>query len=323
MMFRSLFLLLMISSSPTWTEEYEELERQIAESPTWDNERLRQEVYRWESLIHESDRTPVDVIWRRTHALLNHLQDMEDPPDLAFQERALASLRKDVHSCRRKTEGDPSSSRALFERIASIRRSIALANPLLDFDKILFLKRHRALFEHMCDQYYGIAARPGGGLYLLENAFGETPLVHDLLAEAVVERGRLRGQPLRATESHRDMSYDGLGRLKGAPGLSGETFLKHGHTEAFRSLRRFAWGKFGGNGYGLERNKTSYSIPGDVGAEASILFRMLEEGHHGVELTREEMRRITLWLDSNSVFYGDYFDTEAQAKGQRRLPRLQ
>jgi hypothetical protein len=44
---------------------------------------------------------------------------------------------------------------------------MALANPLLDFDTILFVKRAPGMFPHVCDQYYGWWSRPGGGIYLL------------------------------------------------------------------------------------------------------------------------------------------------------------
>ena len=49
---------------------------------------------------------------------------------------------------------------------------------------------------------------------------------------------------------------------------------------------------------------------------------MLQACHHGVELTPEEMRRFSLWLDANSVFYGAYHDTLAQAKGEVVVPHL-
>jgi methylglyoxal reductase len=58
-------------------------------------------------------------------------------------------------------------------------------------------------------------------------------------------------------------------REEGAPGLRGDVFAEHGHSEAYRSLIPFAWAKSGGNHIGITRNKTSYSIPGDVGARAS------------------------------------------------------
>ena len=45
---------------------------------------------------------------------------------------------------------------------------MALANPLLDFDDLLFVKRVPGSFTHMSDKYYGWFSRPGGGLYVLE-----------------------------------------------------------------------------------------------------------------------------------------------------------
>ncbi len=45
----------------------------------------------------------------------------------------------------------------------------AVREPPLDFDRLVFVKRHPGRFPHMCDQYYGSFARPGGGLFVLEN----------------------------------------------------------------------------------------------------------------------------------------------------------
>ena len=46
-------------------------------------------------------------------------------------------------------------------------RRIALANPALAFDQILFTKRAPGSYSHMSDQYYGHWSRPGGGLFVL------------------------------------------------------------------------------------------------------------------------------------------------------------
>ncbi|MHC4519871.1 MAG: discoidin domain-containing protein, partial [Planctomycetota bacterium] len=54
-------------------------------------------------------------------------------------------------------------------------RRMALANPLLDFDSILFVKRAPATLPHISDQYYGWWSRPGGGIYILENFKSDTP----------------------------------------------------------------------------------------------------------------------------------------------------
>ena len=51
---------------------------------------------------------------------------------------------------------------ALYRRVCELRRRIAFSNPLLDFGGIVFVKRRLAVANHMCDQYYGNFARPGG-----------------------------------------------------------------------------------------------------------------------------------------------------------------
>ncbi|MCY2931706.1 MAG: discoidin domain-containing protein [Planctomycetota bacterium] len=50
-----------------------------------------------------------------------------------------------------------------FESRWAIRR-LAMKNPLLDFDTILFVKRAPGRFPHMSDQFYGWWSRPGGGV---------------------------------------------------------------------------------------------------------------------------------------------------------------
>ncbi len=205
--------------------QFDELQRQIEDRHNWDNERLANEVHRPEALLLEEDRTPVDVVWRRTQALLHHLQQMDGAPDLAQEAAALRAMSDRVEAVRSEATPDEAVVRQLFRDIAAVRRQIAFANPLLDFDQILFIKRHRALFNHMCDQYYGMAARPGGGLYVLEDAFGSAPRVRDVLAGSVVESGRLEGQSLRGGVSPNGLRYDGRGRLHNAPTKNGGAFL--------------------------------------------------------------------------------------------------
>ncbi|MFK5923107.1 MAG: hypothetical protein QM496_13080 [Verrucomicrobiota bacterium] len=105
--------------------------------------------------------------------------------------------------------------------------------------------------------------------------------------------------------------------------LKGDTFEKYGWSTAYKNLTPFAWTRYGGNGPGLERNKTSYSVPGEVGARASRLLQLLEDGHYEVKLSDEELHHITLWLDCSSLFYGVYHDTEKQALGKKVMPILE
>lgn len=58
-----------------------------------------------------------------------------------------------------------------------VQREIVLANPLLDFDTLVFNQRVPASFNHMSDQYYGWWSRPGGGIYLLRRFKSASPEV--------------------------------------------------------------------------------------------------------------------------------------------------
>ncbi|MGD0899167.1 MAG: hypothetical protein ABR915_15125, partial [Thermoguttaceae bacterium] len=86
----------------------------------------------------------------------------------------------------------------LHARARAAVRKLALANPLLDFDDILFAKTAPGLFCHMCDQYYGWWSRPGGGICVLANWKSDRPRVR-CLTEGKFEPGSF----LRP-----DLSYD-------------------------------------------------------------------------------------------------------------------
>ncbi|MHC4518398.1 MAG: TolB family protein, partial [Planctomycetota bacterium] len=158
-------------------------------------QRLVDEVLRCDALIRASDRDPLDVILRRTGALLEHIAGMERAPDLQSERSRLLGLEGRSKGT---AVAESESRRRLFDQVVNLRRAVALKNPLLDFDDVLFLTHHKqgrgAL--HMVDQYEGHTARAGGGLYILRDAFGERPFVVDVLKEARVVNGRLRGQAL-------------------------------------------------------------------------------------------------------------------------------
>ncbi|MBN2312480.1 MAG: hypothetical protein JXM79_01035 [Sedimentisphaerales bacterium] len=87
--------------------------------------------------------------------------------------------------------------REIYFDVRRTNRRIAFCNPLLNMGKILFIKRHHpgGVF-HMCDQYYGFNAIAGGGLFVLSDPFGPEPKLTNLLADAIVEKGRLKGRKL-------------------------------------------------------------------------------------------------------------------------------
>ncbi len=98
------------------------------------------------------------------------------------------------------------------EQVASLSRKIAFTNPkLAKIDKLLFIKRHDAGGPyHMCDQYYGCNAKAGGGLFVLNDPFGENPKLVNLLENSVVENGRLAGKKLDSGSFlSPEVSFDG------------------------------------------------------------------------------------------------------------------
>ncbi|NQT39522.1 MAG: hypothetical protein HQ581_18645, partial [Planctomycetes bacterium] len=57
---------------------------------------------------------------------------------------------------------------ALWRRVHGLRRRIVLANPLAQTGPLVFVKRVPSAFSHQLTQYYGRDARPGGGLFVLQ-----------------------------------------------------------------------------------------------------------------------------------------------------------
>jgi len=186
------------------------------------------QTYRPDALIHESDRDPVDVVLRRTVALLADLERMTAAGDLAAQAKALQALEK-ANAATPLSDAD--GRFALFEKACAVRRTIAFANPLLNFDRLLFIKRHRSTFNHMCDQYYGINAVPGGGLFVLSEPFGAEPKAEDLLADSVVASGRMKGEKLSGGSFLApELSYDANRILFAYVECTGDR-KHHWHTE--------------------------------------------------------------------------------------------
>jgi hypothetical protein len=110
-----------------------------------------------------------------------------------------AALRRAAEQLDRLAADAPEASRRdlHFQARWAVRR-MALANPLLDFDTILFVKRVPPAFPHMSDQYYGWWSRGGGGIYRLEGFKTDTPCVRAITA------GWPEGSFLRP-----DLSHDG------------------------------------------------------------------------------------------------------------------
>lgn len=193
--------------------EYRYLARLLGSRPdAARRERLAREAFHPQALILDTDRDPLDVVLRRTGALLDDLRRLPGAPDLAPEAAELHTL---AETAGKTPVKDAAARRLLFRQLGELRRRVAFRNPLLDkLDQLVFLTRHKSRTgggaNHMCDQYFGFNANPGGSLYVLDNPFGPEPKLRDLLAEATVENGRLQGRRLEeGSFASLEVSFDG------------------------------------------------------------------------------------------------------------------
>jgi len=206
-----------------WRQQYADLQKEVGRRDWY--RCVAAQAYDRQALVWPEDRDAVDVTLRRTEALLREVQALGPKDDLTAAAKELARLKQVAATTppvapvappgkSAKTNIAPPAEmgprEALFVEIGKVRRRITLANPLLDFNQLLFIKRAGRGYEHMCDQYYGIGNQAGGGVFVLEDPFGPAPRLRDVLADAVVESGRLKGQKL-ATGAFLSpaLSYDG------------------------------------------------------------------------------------------------------------------
>ena len=107
---------------------------------------------------------PTAKVITRGLRLANNLQQSAAKIDL--QVKTLRNLAWELDEVT--ANGSDEDQRKLYFQARWTVRKMALANPLLDFDRIVFAKRIPPAFPHMSDQYYGWWSRPGGGIYVLE-----------------------------------------------------------------------------------------------------------------------------------------------------------
>jgi hypothetical protein len=198
-------------------EEFTVLEQQIQEYRKNKNnhraKKIAEQAFNKESLIFESDRDPVDVVTRRTAALAAAIGEMPNAPKLSHYTKALDNLKSKIATV---AMDDKAGRKELFNQVCQLRRKIAFSNPLLDFDKTLFIKRHfnpnaEQTGNHMCDQYFGFHAIQGGGLFVLDKTFSDEPKLRNVLENSVCENGRFKGRKLTADGGFLspDLSFDG------------------------------------------------------------------------------------------------------------------
>jgi hypothetical protein len=114
-------------------------------------------------------------------------------------------------------------------------------------------------------------------------------------------------------------------RTKQALDLSCVIEGKHGWTRSYANLAErfgFYFHVFNGSIH-TGAHGGARTTAGQFGAMAAPLLAFLDSGHYGVELSSEDWRRLALWLDCNSEFYGSYENTHAQSRGEIVTPTLE
>ena len=183
-------------------------------------DKIAEQTYDRHALIWPSDGGPLGTALRRTGALLEWLAKANPALDIAALTQDYAALKACAKVDATK-QGSPEDI-ALYLALCCVRREIAFKNPLLNFDHLLCAAR--GTFEgsvrsnpatqdeqggHFTTQYFGFIALPGGGLYAL-NDFKSSPRLVNILENAVVQSGRLKGRKLdHGAVATPDLSFDG------------------------------------------------------------------------------------------------------------------
>ena len=193
-----------------WGEQAADVQRQIDGRMPLPRGAVSQ-VYDPQALVKPGERTPYEVVVRRTGALLD-----------ALEKRGVdvAALRADW---RRLPAPSGAQSNDVFAACA-VRRAAMFANPDWDaYDRLVFLAR--ACYAgcrltnmkntdrtggHFATQCFGFNTIRGGGIFSLEAWRGKTPAVKNLLEGRVVVNGPYQGRTLSDGSFYTpEVSYDG------------------------------------------------------------------------------------------------------------------
>ncbi|MBC8872147.1 MAG: hypothetical protein H8E44_22170 [Planctomycetes bacterium] len=203
-----------------WEMEFAAVEKEIEEKrrlyergeDPYENQRILDK----HSCILAGDRTPFDMEYRRTLALLDLLEETHGVRSLGDLRFKFSRLGKTVRN-RIAASGAPSREQAMrdYLEVAALRREVAMSNPLLGFDTLLFVGRGNyygddPTGQHQLSGPIAFCNRVGGGLYMVKN-FKTNARVVDVLKHSVVESGSYQGWRLsgRGSFYSPELSYDG------------------------------------------------------------------------------------------------------------------
>ncbi|NQV34383.1 MAG: hypothetical protein HQ515_16940, partial [Phycisphaeraceae bacterium] len=165
--------------------------------------------------ILHSDRDVLDVQLRRLQALCHTLKTMPGLADFREAQDELDRLKLKSASIGLATAVAVANRQSLFMESRALSRRIALLNPLLDFDEIVF-----NTFEHQIkknnimnhDQDVGYSARPGGGIGVIKGFKTNHPTGRNLMEGVNIQNGPYQGLDISTAMgsfNSFDLSFDG------------------------------------------------------------------------------------------------------------------
>jgi len=172
------------------------------------------------ALVGASDGDALGVVLRRTGALLAHLSGKARPADLAPLRRDLSVL---TAAARKVPLAQVDRRKGYTLAAKALLRKIALVNPLVNFDEVLFVARgvpngsrlgglrgtNDRQGQHFATQYFGFNSLPGGGVFTVTGWKG-SPRIRNVVKRFVVTNGRFKGRTLDGgAYLSPDLSYDG------------------------------------------------------------------------------------------------------------------
>ena len=152
-----------------------------------------------EAFYHATDKDPLDIVLRRTGALLMYLSKLPDWKGRGggYPERLEAIALQAAAA------PDEAARKAAYLEVCAIRRRLALSNPLLNFDKLLI--GSRADWRNCV----GMSWAAGKGFWIVHEPFGDTPRIVNIFEGKAIARGRYAGQPLtKGVFSSLELSFD-------------------------------------------------------------------------------------------------------------------
>ncbi len=164
--------------------------------------------------IWQTDSTPLDVVLRRTEALNSLLRSRHGSAEYARYAEKIQSLRGRTRTLG-KARGGALSDEGLTQEVFALRKKVALSNPLVDFDEVVFV-RYSYRSE---DDYKGGHIQSGqgythdtvGGIYILSGIQSGNHSIQNLLQDSRFQNGPHQGMrilDLGGAYGMIDLDYD-------------------------------------------------------------------------------------------------------------------